>query len=120
LAQRPSAEHYVILDVILLGVVEPVTGCRCQVRPSLTFALGVFPSGAPSGSVQGLPENTRLGEMVSTQAGSAKANGRLPKSCLGPVFNFKLSCFALKQNKCITYMQTLLELKAWPRFCPLK
>ncbi len=47
MAQRPSAEHYVVLDVILLGVVEPVTGCRCQVRPSLTFvseALGVFPS----------------------------------------------------------------------------
>ncbi len=67
MAQRPSAEHYVILDVILLGLVEPVTGCRCQVRPSLTFvskALGVFTSGAPLGSGQGLPENNRFGEIV--------------------------------------------------------
>jgi hypothetical protein len=49
LVQRPSAEHYVILDVVMLDVVSPVTYCHCQVRPSLTFvseALGVFQSGA--------------------------------------------------------------------------
>jgi hypothetical protein len=27
--------------------------------------------------------------------GSAKANGREPKSCLGRVFNFKLGCFVI-------------------------
>ncbi len=27
------------------------------------------------------------------QAGRAKANGREPKTCLDPVFNYKLGCF---------------------------
>ncbi len=27
------------------------------------------------------------------QVGSAKANGRYPKTCLGQVFNYKLVCF---------------------------
>ncbi len=30
--------------------------------------------------------------------GSAKANGREPKSCLGQFFNFKLGCFCYKGN----------------------
>ncbi len=29
----------------------------------------------------------------SVLAGSAKANGREPKTCLGRVFNYKLGCF---------------------------
>ncbi len=51
--------------------------------------------------------------------GSAKANGREPKSCLGRVFNFKLDCLASQQNKCMADMQSLLELKTRPRFCPV-
>jgi hypothetical protein len=52
-------------------------------------------------------------------AGSTKANGREPKSCLGQVFNFKLGRFCYEWN-CMTYtsMPTLV-LKTWPRFCPV-
>ncbi len=49
------------------------------------------------------------------KAGSAKANGRDPKSCLGRVYNFKASCFVY----CIAHMHPLLELKTCPRFCPV-
>jgi hypothetical protein len=32
-------------------------------------------------------------KMTSTKAGSAKANRREPKTCLGQVFSYKLGCF---------------------------
>jgi hypothetical protein len=51
--------------------------------------------------------------------GSGKIYGREPKSCLGRVFNVKVGHFASKQHKCIAHMQPLLELKTWPRFCPI-
>ncbi len=54
--------------------------------------------------------------LVCQSAGSLKANGREPKSCLGRVFNFKLGHFASKQHKCMAHMQPLLELKTRPSF----
>ncbi len=36
-----------------------------------------------------------------TKAGSAITNGREPRSCLGRVFNSKLSCFAKLGSKCM-------------------
>ncbi len=33
-------------------------------------------------------------KLTRVSLGSAQANGRGPKGCLGPVFNFKLGCFA--------------------------
>ncbi len=38
---------------------------------------------------------TRVG---ARHLGSAKANGREPKSCLGQVFNFKFGCFGYEHN----------------------
>jgi hypothetical protein len=54
-----------------------------------------------------------------TWAGSAKANGREPKSCLGRVFNFKLDCFVV--YNCMAYIQVLpsLQWKTRPRFRPV-
>jgi len=52
---------------------------------------------------------------TSTSWGSMKANGREPKSCLGQVFNFKLSCSIAAKN----HTQPFLELKTWPRFSPV-
>ncbi len=51
--------------------------------------------------------------------GSAKANGREPKSCLGRVFNFKLGCFVMCVIAWPTQAQLSLELKTWPRFRPV-
>jgi hypothetical protein len=39
---------------------------------------------------------------TSLEPGSAKGKGREPKCCLDRVFNFKLGCFASKQNKFIS------------------
>ncbi len=36
---------------------------------------------------------------LNVVTGSAKANGREPKSCLGQVFNFKLCCFAQQKHE---------------------
>jgi hypothetical protein len=43
-------------------------------------------------------------------AGSAKANGREPKTSLGQVFNSKLGCIATQGSKCMVCMQPLLKL----------
>ena len=42
--------------------------------------------------------------------GSAKANGREPKTGLGRVFNSKLGCIATPGSKCMVCMQPLLKL----------
>jgi hypothetical protein len=42
--------------------------------------------------------------------GSAKANGREPKTSLGRVFNSKLGCIATPGSKCMVCMQPLLKL----------
>jgi len=52
------------------------------------------------------------------EVGSAKANGREPKSYLNQVFNFKLGCFVM----CTIWMAIQacpsLQLKSWPRCRP--
>jgi hypothetical protein len=45
-----------------------------------------------------------------TKAGSAKANGREPKTSLGRVFIYKLGCIATPGRKCMVSMQPLLKL----------
>ncbi len=42
--------------------------------------------------------------------GSAKANGREPKTGLGRVFKSKLGCIAAPGSKCIVCIQPLLKL----------
>jgi hypothetical protein len=49
-------------------------------------------------------------------ARSAKANGREPKSYLGRVVNFKLSCFVMYAIAWHIQARPSLELKTWPRF----
>jgi hypothetical protein len=44
---------------------------------------------------------------------------REPNSCLGRVFNFKLACFASYQQKWTVLVQPFLEMKTWPRVCPV-
>ncbi len=51
--------------------------------------------------------------------GSAKANGREPKNCLGLVFNFKLGCFVMCTIALPIQEQPNLELITRPRFCPV-
>ncbi len=51
--------------------------------------------------------------------GSAISNGRVPKSCLGRVFNFKLGRVATMLGNCISSVQPLLELKTWPKVHPV-
>ncbi len=49
----------------------------------------------------------------------AKSNRREPKSCLGRVFNFKIGCFGdVNVLSCVEACRHL-ELKTWPRFCPV-
>jgi hypothetical protein len=50
-------------------------------------------------------------------SGSAKANGREPKSCLGWVFNFKLGYFVMHAITRHIQACPILELKTQPRFC---
>ncbi len=52
-------------------------------------------------------------------AGSVKANGSEPKSCLGRVFNFKLDCFVMYAIERHIQAHPSLELKTRPRFCPV-
>jgi hypothetical protein len=61
-------------------------------------------------------ENLKIvwAEIFIVRPGSAKANGREPKSCLGRVFNFKLDSFADTKDAC-----GYLKLKTRPRFCPV-
>jgi hypothetical protein len=51
--------------------------------------------------------------------GSTKANGREAKTCLGRVFNYKLSCF--NDVNVFVYVDACphLQLKTWPRFSPI-
>ncbi len=44
------------------------------------------------------------------ESGSAKANGREPKTGLGRVFNSMLGCIAAPVSKCMVCMQPLLKL----------
>ncbi len=55
-------------------------------------------------------------------AGSAKANGTQPKSCLVPVFNFKLGCLCYESNcEVLTNMPTFkVENSAQVLSCSLK
>jgi hypothetical protein len=47
-----------------------------------------------------------IGQSQLAYAGSTKANGREPKSCLVEIFNFKLGCFCYECN-CMAYTSTL-------------
>ncbi len=51
------------------------------------------------------------------EAGSARTNGREPRSCLGRVFNSKLGHIATLGSKC---MQPLLKLKTQPMARPVR
>jgi hypothetical protein len=53
------------------------------------------------------------------QTGSAKANGREPKSCLGRVFNFMLGCFVMCTIAWPIQVRPSLKWKTRPRFCPV-
>ncbi len=53
------------------------------------------------------------------QPGSAKANGREPKNCLGRIFNFNLGCFVMRTIAWPIQVQPSLERKTRPRFCPV-
>jgi hypothetical protein len=57
--------------------------------------------------------------MPVDEAGSAKANGREPKTGLGRVFNFKLGC--LDDVRVVIYADARqhLQLKTRPRFSPV-
>jgi len=59
-----------------------------------------------------------LSLIYKDKAGSTKANGREPKSCLYRVFNYKLGCFDKLHKKCIAWKCPLLELKTRPKFSP--
>ena len=52
-------------------------------------------------------------------AGSAKANGREPKTGLGRVFNSKLGCIATPGSKCMVCLQPFLKLKTQPKVRPV-
>ncbi len=43
-------------------------------------------------------------------------NGWEPTSCLGQVYKFKSGSFSSQQDKCMGFMQPILELKTQPRF----
>jgi hypothetical protein len=47
-----------------------------------------------------------------------KAYGREPKSCLGRVFDFKLSSFVVLLEVLVVHKHPNLMLKTRPRFCP--
>jgi hypothetical protein len=49
----------------------------------------------------------------------AKANGREPKSCMGGVFHFKLGCLDMCTIAWPVQVQTSLEWKTRPKFCPV-
>jgi hypothetical protein len=51
--------------------------------------------------------------------GSAKANGREPKSCSGRIFNFKLGCFVMCTIARPIQVQLSLEWKTQSSFCPV-
>jgi hypothetical protein len=50
---------------------------------------------------------------------SEKANGKETKSCLGPVFNFKLGCFVMCTIAWPIQARHSLELKTQLRYCPV-
>ncbi len=52
-------------------------------------------------------------------AGSMKANGREPKSCLDQVFNFKIGCFVVCTIAWPIQARPSLEFKTRPRFNPV-
>jgi hypothetical protein len=52
-------------------------------------------------------------------AGSAKANGREPKTCLGRVFNNKLGCFDDAHVPVYVDARPHLYLKTRPMFSPV-
>jgi hypothetical protein len=56
---------------------------------------------------------------TNTTAGSMKANGREPKSCLGQVFNLKLGCFVMCTIAWSIQVQPSLQWKTRHRFCPV-
>jgi hypothetical protein len=58
-------------------------------------------------------------KLFTAVTGSLKDNGREPKTCLGQVFNYKLSC--LDDVHVLIYMEARphLQLKMWPRFIPV-
>jgi hypothetical protein len=51
--------------------------------------------------------------------GSAKSNGREPKSCLARVFNFKLGRFVMSAMARYRRTHPHLKLKTRPRFSPV-
>ncbi len=56
-------------------------------------------------------------------AGSAKANGREPESCLGRVFNLSqaiLLCMQLHGKYRSMPQLRVANLAHWPRFCPVR
>jgi hypothetical protein len=57
--------------------------------------------------------------VLDLQLGSAKANGREPKMCMGRVFNFKLGSFVMYAIARHTQARLSLELITQPRFHPV-
>ncbi len=64
-------------------------------------------------------EKSEASLFVIVSQGSSKAHGREPKSCLGRVFNIKLGHFAVYALAQHIQVRPSLELKTWPRFCPV-
>ncbi len=57
--------------------------------------------------------------MTEIKAGSTKANGREPKSCLGQVFIFKLGCFDMCTIAWPIQVWPSLQWKTRPGFRPV-
>ncbi len=51
---------------------------------------------------------------------SAISNGREPNGSLKPIFNIKSPSFSTEQDEFMADMQSPLELKTRPRFCPVR
>jgi len=56
---------------------------------------------------------------LNPEAGSAKTNGREPKTGLGRVFNYKLGCYDDVHVIMYADAHSYLWLKTWPRFRPV-
>jgi hypothetical protein len=103
LAKRPNLDLKMgpkeLLGYLPLAIALPELG---QVkRHNSTLRIFLFRLG-PGRARQNLNQKLRLSQErpllqkgSEAKAGSTKANGKEPKSCLGQVFNFKLGCFVM-------------------------
>ncbi len=89
----------IMLNVVMLSVVAPLRGKEKLTKPGPNIQMFII--------------------SYSVCPGSVISNGREPRSCLCQVFNFRLGSFVSKQCYWITCARPHLELKTWPRFCPV-